>query len=109
MLLVDEAASIDIGKDCMLSTEIIIRTGDMHSVLDAETGERLNHARDVRLDDRVWVGRAVQILKGSHLKSETVVAACSVVTKEFLEGNCVVAGAPAKVVKKGILWDRKKL
>ncbi len=30
-LLVDEAASIKIGKDCMLSTDIIIRVGDKHS------------------------------------------------------------------------------
>lgn len=108
-LLIDESANIDIGRDCMLSTEIIIRTGDKHSILDMDTGERLNPSGDVRVGDRVWVGRAVQILKGSTLLPESVVAACSVVTKSFEEGNCVLAGVPAKVVKRGIRWDRDKL
>jgi acetyltransferase-like isoleucine patch superfamily enzyme len=108
-LLVDEAASIDIGKDCMLSTEIIIRTGDKHSILDMHTGERINPARDVCIGDRVWIGRCVQILKGTVLHPETVVGACSVVSKAFAEGNCVVAGVPAKIVKRGIRWDRERL
>lgn len=108
-LLSDEAASIDIGRDCMLSRDIVIRTGDKHSILDAESGQRLNPARDIRLEDRVWIGRAVQILKGSHLSADTVVAACSVVTREFTQTNVVVAGIPAKVVKTGIRWNRDLL
>ncbi len=105
-LLVDEAASIKIGKDCMLSTDIIIRVGDKHSILDSKTKLRINFAKDVVLEDRVWIGRAVQILKGSYLKSETVVGACSVVTSNFTEGNCVVAGMPARIIKENTCWDR---
>lgn len=108
-LLVDEAASIDIGRDCMLSTEILIRTGDKHSILDAQSGERLNPSRDVRIADRVWIGRDVQILKGTVLHPESVVGACSVVSRAFEEGNCVVAGVPARIVKRGIRWDRALL
>ncbi|RJG13196.1 acyltransferase [Pseudomonas cavernicola] len=108
-LLVDEAASIDIGRDCMLSTEILIRTGDKHSILDAQSGERLNPSRDVRIADRVWIGRDVQILKGTVLHPESVVGACSVVSRAFDEGNCVVAGVPARIVKRGIRWDRALL
>lgn len=108
-LLVDEAASIDIGRDCMLSTDILIRTGDKHSILDAVSGERLNPSRDVKIADRVWLGRAVQILKGTVIQSESVVGAGSLVSRAFDEGNCVIAGVPAKVVKRGIRWDRDKL
>ncbi len=106
-LLIDEAASIDIGRDCMLSTDIIIRTGDKHSIIDISSGARINHSRDIRIADRVWVGRDVQILKGTVLHPETVVGACSVVSKAFEEGFCVIAGVPAKLVKRGIRWDRK--
>ncbi|MNW20463.1 putative lipopolysaccharide biosynthesis O-acetyl transferase WbbJ [compost metagenome] len=56
--------------------------------------------------DRVWIGRDVQILKGTVLHPESVVGACSLVSKAFEEGNCVVAGVPAKIVKRGIRWDR---
>lgn len=105
-LLVDEAASIDIGRDCMLSTDILIRTGDKHSILDLNSGERLNHSRDVRIGDRVWIGRDVQVLKGSVLLPESVVGACSVVSRPFERGNCVIAGVPARIVRQGIRWDR---
>lgn len=108
-LLVDEAASIDIGRDCMFSTDIIIRTGDKHSILDAQTSERLNPSRDIRIAERVWIGRDVQILKGAVLCPETVVATRSLVSRPFDEGNCVVAGVPAKVVKRGTRWDRRLL
>lgn len=105
-LLVDEAASIQIGQDCMLSTDIIIRVGDKHSILDNQTKLRINPAKDVVLEDRVWLGRAVQVLKGSHLQPETVVGACSVVTSKFSEGHCVVAGMPARIVKRNTYWHR---
>ncbi|WP_044870728.1 acyltransferase [Pseudomonas sp. LFM046] len=108
-LLVDEAASIDIGRECMLSFDIQIRTGDSHSILDMHSGERLNPSRDVRIGDRVWIGRDVQLLKGTVLQPESVVGACSVVSRAFDEGNCVVAGVPARVVRQGIRWDRAKL
>lgn len=108
-LLVDEAASIDIGRDCMFSTDIIIRTGDKHSILDATTGERLNPSRDIRIADRVWLGRDVVVLKGTVLQPETVVATRSLVSRVFDEGHCVIAGVPAKVVKRGTRWDRRLL
>ena len=108
-LLVDEAASIDIGCDCMLSTDILIRTGDKHSILDMHSGERLNPSRPITIGDRVWIGRDVQVLKGTVLLPESVVGACSVVSRAFGEGNCVVAGVPARIVKQGIRWDRAKL
>ena len=106
-MLSDEAASIDIGQDCMFSTGILIRTGDKHSILDATTGQRINPARSVRIGNRVWLGREVQVLKGTVLFPETVVGAGSLVSGVFEEGGCVVAGVPAKVIRRGIRWDRE--
>lgn len=108
-LLVDEAASIDIGCDCMLSTGILIRVGDKHSILDAQTGERINQALDVRIADRVWIGRDVQILKGTVVHQESVVGTRAVLNSAFTEGNCVVAGMPGRIVRRGIRWDRDLL
>jgi acetyltransferase-like isoleucine patch superfamily enzyme len=108
-LLVDEAASIDIGRDCMFSTEIIMRTGDKHSIFDVGSGERINCSRDIRIADRVWIGRDVTVLKGAILLPETVVATRSLVSSAFGEGECVVAGAPARIIKRGVRWDRQLL
>ncbi|AOE87799.1 hypothetical protein [Pseudomonas sp. TCU-HL1] len=57
----------------------------------------------------MWVGRDVQALKGTVLHPESVVGACSVVSRAFDEGNCVIAGVPARIVKQGICWDRSLL
>lgn len=108
-LLVDEGASIDIGRDCMLSTDIIVRVGDKHSILDVENGVRVNPAKNIDIADRVWIGRDVTLLKGAVLKSETIVATRSLVSRAFEEGFCVVGGVPAKIIKKGVRWDRSLL
>lgn len=108
-LLVDEAASINIGNDCMLSTDIIIRTGDKHSILDLDTGERINRAASVVVADHVWIGRAVQVLKGSNIPTGCVVGACSLVAGAFDEKNSILAGVPARVIRRGICWDRDLL
>lgn len=106
-LLTDENASIFIGNDCMLATDILIRTGDKHSVVDVKTGGRINPAADVVLGDHVWVGRSVHMLKGACVPSNSIVGARSLVTGRFEEENIVLAGMPAKVVKREVNWLRE--
>ena len=40
------------------------------------------------------------ILPGVKLGDKTIVGAGSIVTKSFEEGNCVIVGNPAKIIKK---------
>ena len=40
---------------------------DMHSLIDIVTGSRLNPARDVTIEDKVWIGQNATLLKGSHI------------------------------------------
>ena len=40
------------------------------------------------------------ILPGVEIGDHTVVAANAVVNRSFKEGNCILAGVPAKIVKK---------
>jgi len=47
-----------------------------------------------------WIGANAIILPGVEIGPHTVVAAGSIVTKGFPEGNQVLAGNPAKVIKK---------
>jgi hypothetical protein len=100
---------VDIGEDCMFAYDIDIRTGDSHSILDLATLQRLNFAENVRIDSHVWVTAHCILLKGVHVREGSVVATGACVTKAFDEPNVVLAGNPAKVVKRQITWARERL
>lgn len=57
-------------------------------------------AAPIRIGDGCWVGMNAVILPGVQLGPKTIVGAGSVVTSSFPEGNCVLAGNPAKLVRR---------
>jgi acetyltransferase-like isoleucine patch superfamily enzyme len=60
-----------------------------------------NHQKgDVRIGSYCWIGMNAIVLPGVELGDFTIVGAGSVVTKSFSEGYCVIAGNPAKLVRK---------
>ena len=103
-------SSIIIGSNCMFSKEIEIRTGDSHSIIDLGNNKRLNYAQNVKIEDNVWLGARVLVLKGSKIESNVVVGTGSIVTnKEVLKCNSVYTGNPVKQIKSDIYWIRKRI
>lgn len=99
-----------IGKRAQFGKELTIRTSDGHSIYNA--GEELpyNEPQDVIIGDDVWIAQRVTILKGAEIPSNTVVGACSLVNKKFeqpkeMGGGILIAGNPAKVIKRNIRWE----
>jgi len=107
--ITERGSRVEIGRDCMLAYDIDIRTGDSHSILDANTRSRLNPAACVRLGDHVWVAAHCILLKGSALADDSILAAGAVLTKAIAESGCVVGGNPARILKRGVTWDRRRL
>ncbi len=103
----NEGATISIGNDCLFSN-VEIYNSDMHSIFDAATGSRINNAKDVQIEDRVWLAADVKVLKGSLISSDTVVGSSAIVSGRFPPG-VILAGSPAEVVKEGIRWSRSLL
>ena len=101
-LVVKEAnVNLIIGKECGLSRNVKIMTSDGHPIY--QDGKRINHAKDVVLEDNIWVADNVTILKGVHIGENSVLGIESLVTKSVPK-NSIAAGNPGKVVKENITW-----
>lgn len=102
-----------IGDECMLSSPTTIGTQTELSVID-ETGAPVPdrmlgpqpgfRARTI-VDDRIWSGRDISISAGVHVGRGAVVGQCAIVTQDVPE-NAIVAGAPATVLRSGIIFSR---
>ena len=98
---------IEIGCDCMFAQDIQIRTGDSHSIIDTTDNKRINYAKNVIIDDHVWIGSGAKILKGTTIGANSIIATASIVTKQ-IPPNVIAGGAPAEVIRNNVTWDRKR-
>ena len=94
-----------LGDNVFVARDAIIRTCDGHTLIDASTKKALNEPEDVIIGDNVWITSRCIILKGSRIPNNSIVGAYSLVNKNFIEENVIIAGAPAKVKKTNIDWD----
>lgn len=97
---------LEIGDDCLFARGVEIRTTDIHKIEDRDTGDVVNPPARVVIGDHVWVGGQVLISKSSAIPDGCVVGARSFVNRPFEEPDCVIAGNPARVVRRNIAWTR---
>ncbi|WP_173272475.1 acyltransferase [Thiosulfatimonas sediminis] len=104
--LLSRDQNVTIGKNCMISREIEIRSTDVHKIYLLETGQRVNEANPLIVGDHVWIAARAFLSKNTVIPNNCVIGACSFVNKAFTEENTIIAGSPAKVVKRGVDWKR---
>jgi len=94
------AGGITIGKGTMIAYQVVIlsdtRTFLGPELLKSRT-ERIK--KPVLIGDDVWIGARAMIMPGVRIANHAIVAGGSIVTKDINEWE-VVAGNPAKVIKK---------
>lgn len=61
-------------------------------------GTRLDAMAPVIIENDVFIGRGSSIMPGTHIGARSIIGAGSVVAGKF-EGNSVIAGAPARVIR----------
>ena len=88
-------AKITIGKDVHIAANVGLITQNHNP----ENPEEHLPAKPITISDGCWIGMNAVILPGVYLGPHTTVGAGAVVTKSFTEGNCVIAGNPARVIK----------
>ncbi|MBT8469327.1 MAG: acyltransferase [Deltaproteobacteria bacterium] len=100
--------TLEVGPDCMFAYDVEVRTSDEHSILDAQSGERINPDASVRIGEHVWFGARSVVLKGVRIGNDSVIATGSIVSRDL--GAAVVAGGiPAEEIRDGVTWDRRRL
>ena len=102
-LYLHEPGTIRIGDGCLIASGSLFTVSDMHAIIALDTGERTNPARDITVENDVWVGQNVSILKGVTIGRGSVVGLGAVVTRA-VPPTCVVAGIPARVVRENVTW-----
>ena len=58
----------------------------------------------IKIEENVFIGAKAFILPGINIGRYAVIGACSVVTKD-VESYSIVAGNPAKFIKKRVIKD----
>jgi acetyltransferase-like isoleucine patch superfamily enzyme len=98
-----------IGEDCLFSDgPVFIRPCDGHSILDLETGKVVNAPEaPIVIGNHCWIGNSCKIIRGAKLPDNTIVGMGALVNKAFEEEYTVLAGTPAKIIKRGRRWDRR--
>ncbi len=109
LALTEPYSQITIGRDCMFAYDIDVRTGDSHSVISQESGERINYAKNVSIGNHVWVAAHAIVLKGVSIPDNSIVGTGSVVTRSFDKRGILIGGNPAKQLKEGITWSRERI
>jgi acetyltransferase-like isoleucine patch superfamily enzyme len=87
---------IEIGKNVRIGPGVKIVSAS-HDIYDFDI-----HTKEapIIIGDNCWLSANSVILPGVELGEHIIVAAGAVVNKSFREGNCILGGVPAKIIKK---------
>ncbi|WP_144268041.1 acyltransferase [Demequina sp. NBRC 110055] len=105
---VAEGGSIRIAAGVMVAAECQIRADDAHLIFSVHTGKRVNPVKDIEIGEHVWLGMRSVVLGGARIERGSVIGLGSVVTGH-IPNNCIAVGAPARVVRHDIAWERTHL
>lgn len=93
-----DVCKVKIGDNCLIAPQAGIYTA-AHPLDPTVRRSGLEYGRPVTIGNDVWIGGGARILPGVTLGDNVVVGAGAVVTKSF-PSNVVIAGNPARVIKK---------
>ncbi|MGN1154359.1 MAG: acyltransferase [Candidatus Gastranaerophilaceae bacterium] len=80
--LIEPNCSVEIGEDCMLSTDVHFIASDGHCIFD-DKEKLINYSDGIKLGNHVWCGTHTRFLKNTKIPDGSIVGTCAVVAKDF--------------------------
>ena len=91
--------SVTLGNRVLVGVNCTICDTDFHSLEPETRTDKVSHkTAPVIIEDDVWLGMNVTVLKGVTIGRGSVIAAGSVVSRD-IPANCLAGGVPAKYIK----------
>lgn len=95
--------SMQIGRQCLFSEGIELRTSDHHSIIDLDTRQQINFPKSIEIGRRVWIGPGCFISKGTSIEDGAIIGARSLVRGTV--PTCELwAGNPARKLRERVSW-----
>lgn len=89
---------ITIGNNVICGANVLITDSDWHSIDPFSRNNSYPETKPVIINDNVWLGLNVVVLKGVSIGENTVIGANSLVTKN-IPANVIAAGNPCKIIR----------
>jgi serine acetyltransferase len=91
----DAHERIEVGSYCMIGPHCYITDSDHCMAAGVPVGLQPMQSKAVIIEDEVWLGAGVIVLKGVTIGRGAVIGAGAVVTKD-VPANAIMAGVPAR-------------
>lgn len=96
--VIGAAEKIIVGNNVLCGANTLITDFDWHGLDPNQRNTGHPESKPVIIEDNVWLGVNVIVLKGSKIGRNTIIGAGSVVTGEIPE-NVIAGGVPCKIIK----------
>lgn len=90
------------GNDVLVGWSVKILDSDNHTIF--ASGKEKPSSKEIEIGNHVWIASYADILKGTKVKDNCVVAYRALLTKAYDEENALIGGSPAKIIEKNIKW-----
>ena len=97
LTLIDDG-HIYVGNRVLFGPNVVVATAN-HPLDPKLRRYEMQYNRDVYIGENVWIGAGATILPGVHIGKNSVIGACSVVTRDIPE-NVLAVGNPCRVVRE---------
>jgi len=94
---------LKVGAGCSIAWGCQFLDDDFHNL--SYQGKSISSDNRIVIGSRVWIGSNVTVLRGSVIPNGCVVASGSIVRSIFAEENALIAGNPAKIVRRNVAWS----